>query len=730
MPSSSNALRRWLGLHARGTGPSGPSGPADPRDPPLRAELLNAEQMEVRGRALARVHQVETRAGSDALIARLRQNEALLAQANASLASMVRDKVRITPAGEWFLDNFHLIEEQVRTARLHLPKGYSRELPVLVQGGPAGLPRVYHLALEAVAHGDGWVDTETIRRFISAYQEVEPLRLGELWAVPIMLRLAILENLRRMAAQVMRDGDDRRLAGEWAARLAHVAETRPKDLVLELAEMARTAPPVSGSFVSTLSRGLQGRSVALSMPMAWLEHWAQDAGHGVEALIQAESQQQAADQVSVSNSIGSLRFLAQMDWRDFVEGLSAVDQALREDPSGVYPQMDFLTRDHYRHVVERLARLGDHREADVARHAVRLAQAHPDPTRAASHVGYYLVDDGLVELREVLREANPAKPLSVGRPRVPLPAYLLPIAFLTAAFTVALLSAASPTTGFGVLTVILSVLAAIVFSELAITLVNWGATVIVAPRPLPRMDFSRGIPSPCRTLVVVPCMFGSQVGVDALVEALEVRYLANRDPNLQFALLSDFLDAETSVLPADEALLQHAAERVGELNERHASKGVDRFFLLHRPRVWNGGEGVWMGSERKRGKLAALNKLLLTGATDAFIRIAGDPGHLVGTRYVITLDADTRLPRDAARELVATLAHPLNRAQFDPVRRRIVRGYGILQPGVGSSMGGLAELALRLVAGHRTGNRSLYPRRVGRLPGPVRRRLVRRQGHL
>ena len=234
---------------------------------------------------------------------------------------------------------------------------------------------------------------------------------------------------------------------------------------------------------------------------------------------------------------------------------------------------------------------------------------------------------------------------------------------------------------------LLATLGVIAFSELGIALVNWASTRLVAPNPLPRLDYSKGIPAAARSLVVVPSMIGSAEAVDALVEGLEVRFLANRDPHLHFALLTDFLDADAAVLPGDDALLAHARRQEEGLNARYAPGRDDLFFLFHRPRLWNARERTWMGLERKRGKLAALNALLRGGARDAFLAVVGDTAVLQGVRYVITLDTDTRLPRDAARELVGTLSHPLNRACHDPRGRRVARGYGILQPSVGNSMG-------------------------------------------
>ena len=689
MGTASTLSRRWLRLQRVLGGISTPRSAGLREEAPLRAQLLSAEQMELHGRGLARTHQINPGRAPDLLLSRLSENAAVLEDARTFLSRMVRDELRITPAGEWLLDNYHLIEEQVRLARRHLPKGYSRELPTLAQGPSAGLPRVYDLAMEAVAHGDGRVDATTLSRFVAAYQTVTPLSIGELWAIPIMLRLAVIENLRRMAVLVIRDGRDHRLAKEWAERLSAVSVDSPKDVVLVVADMARSGPPASGAFVAELTRGLQGRG-ALSLPLTWLEQWLGEASLRIEALVHAESQQQAADQVSIGNSIGTLRFLAHMDWREYFETMSLVDAVLRDDPAATYGSMDFSTRDHYRHAVESIARDGGIGELVVARTAVGLAKAHPADAIEA-HVGYYLVDDGVAQTLAALSAHTGGKRIAIAPRRVPLPIYLALIAVVVALATTGLMGQANARVVGWVPAWLPAVLAVLVFSELGIALTNWLATVVVTPKPLPRLDFSHGIPAASRTLVVVPCMFGDVASVDVLVEGLEVRFLANRDPHLHYALLSDYLDADQQTLPGDAATLAHASARIGELNRRYlgdSPQGGERFFLFHRPRTWNPREGCWMGAERKRGKLAALNALIRGGGADAFEQVVGRTAVLGNVRYVITLDTDTRLPRDAARELVGTLAHPLNRAVFDPVRDRVTRGYGILQPSVGSSFSG------------------------------------------
>ncbi|HVI59124.1 MAG TPA: glucoamylase family protein, partial [Luteimonas sp.] len=659
-------------------------------EPPLRAQLFSAEQMERHGKVLAQSHRSSARRRADLLLARLSGNEVVIAHAADLLGAAARANRRLTPAGDWLLDNLYLIEEQVRIARRHLPKGYSRELPRL-EGGPSdALPRVYDIALNAISHGDGRVDVESLGRFIAAYQSVTPLTLGELWAIPIMLRLALIENLRRVSAQVAAGRIDRDLAEAWGDRFAEMAESDPKSVVLVIADMARSQPPPSSAFVAEIVRRLQGQGSALSLPLTWIEQWLADHDQGIAQLVQAENRQQAADQVSISNSIGSLRLLAMTDWREFVERMSVVEASLRADPAGTYARMDFATRDRYRHVVERIARRNRLDEHAVAHAALELARAHAtDAGDIRAHVGWYLVDDGRKALDGALAlRGGLLARMRAGVRRVPLLAYALPIAAIVALFTLGLLQDARAVLDRNGVLWLVGALSVIAFSELAVVLANWFATVLVLPRALPRLDFSAGIPSEARTLVVVPTIAGDVATMGALADALEIRFLANRDRNLRFALLTDFPDAAQETQPQDALVLAAARREIDALNRRHATEEEDLFFLFQRPRAWNPRERAWMGFERKRGKLAALNAFLREGDASAFSLVVGDTAALHGVRYVITLDTDTRLPRDAARELVGTLAHPLNHARMDRRRRVVTGGYGILQPRVGTSMGG------------------------------------------
>lgn len=631
----------------------------------LHAEVFSIDQLVDHARALGGWHRVDRGRGANPLLTRLDANERRLRDVIDGLRRIDRG---VVPAGEWLLDNQHLILEEIATVRRHLPRRYSHELPRLTAGEPKGMPRVYALAIELISHTDSRVDEDTVLAFIGAYQDTTPLRMGELWAIPTMLRLALLENLRRIAGRVARIEESRQAAAGWATRLVRTADEEPSALVIAIGELAREAVPGS-EFVAELHRRLQGQHPSLALVLQWLDQRLAEHHLTIAELIRTDHQAQATDQLAVENAITSLRRMGVIDWRDFVEGLSPVERTLRRDPAGIYATMNFATRDSYRHAVEQLARRcrppGAAAETAVAEAAIGLCV--PAPGIPAEHIGWWLVDGGRPALEQHLaRACGLRRPGNGGTAPRSAAILIAPVVALTAAGTAAAMWSGGP---------LLGVLAWLPASQAALGVVNWAATRLVAPQRLPRLAFAHGIPSGLATLIAVPSMLHDLDDVRLLCEALLVRHLANLDDRLGFALLTDFTDAANEHLPTDAALLAHAVAAIDNLNTTHGA----RFLLLHRPRAWNAGEGVWMGRERKRGKIEDLNHLLLTGEHQAFSLITGARDRLNDVRYVIVLDTDTRLPRDAARDLVATIAHPLNRPRQDATGL-ITGGHAILQP--------------------------------------------------
>lgn len=652
-----------------------------PGENSLRAELFSTPQMARFGQKLARSHKLSPDRLPYSLLKRLSDNEAVITQ-NCYVLNAGK-KASIMPAGEWLLDNYYLIEEQIRIVRQHLPKNFGKGLPALASPHPC--PRIYDIATEAIAHGDGRWDTASLTSYITAYQQVAPLTLGEIWALPGMLRLALIENLRRVSIEVVEAQQERNLADTWVTRIVECAENTPADLIMVIADLARSRPPLSSAFVAELVRRLQGRGNVLALPLTWIEQRLAEQGVTADALIHRFNQQLAASQLSVSNSITGLRLLSETNWADFAEAMSAVEQTLRQDPAGIYPLMHFDTRDHYRHVIEILARGSRFSEPDVARRVLTLSRESP-PDTPGRHIGYFLMGEGRKRL-EIQLSADTSRFIRLRHSfnQIPLLSWLGSLSLLTMAATAEIVHETA-LSGMGWLLIPLAIPLIVAISQLASDLLSEATTRFRSPRPLPRMDFSAGIPQGSATMVVIPCLLNDRESISKLITRLEVCWLGNQSEHLCFALLTDFIDSANENSPENSELLDQALSQMQDLNRRYPASRP-RFYLLHRAPEWNPPQGVWMGYERKRGKLALLNSWLRHPDTQ-FSSVAGLPADLLpeAIRYVITLDSDTVLPRDTAHKLVATMAHPLNQPEYDPARQRVVKGYGILQPGLAEEM--------------------------------------------
>ncbi len=661
-------------------------------DSPLRGELLSADRLMDRARRLAQSHSADI--GEKRRVSPLQKvldrASSDLQRINSRLAVGAREGRSVSPAIEWLLDNYYLIEEQVRAARDDLPAGYGAQLPWLKTGPLAGYPRIWDLALTLVAHTDSRIEEDYLDRFVAAYQEVSPLTIGEVWAVPIVLRLALVENLRRLSMHVSAAHDAEREADLWADRLLTAADDAPGTVPGLLKELSSAYPAPSPSMIIRLSQRVADQESDISAINAWVERAAERAGKSLDALTQSEHQRQAADQVSIANAITSIRFVDSSDWRDYFERTSVVEAVLRADPAGVYASMDFDSRDRYRHALEQLAKRSPDDEVAVARACVSTAAKalRADATdQVKGHVGYYLISGGRYGFEESLRY----RPMSRERVHRSWLSYrsvwywgMLLMFTLAFAILVGGYAAANGARMWALL--LLMWVSLIPLSELATNVVNRLAAGVWLPRQLPKLDSSEPVSGSHRTLVVVAALFTSPGSVRHVIDNLEVHYLSNRDENIHFSVLADLKGADAENTPADSAVIATAQAGIDELNSRYGGEKHRPFHLFVRARQYNEVERTWMGWERKRGAIVELNRLL-RGATDTSIALTrGDGDFLPGVTFVIVLDTDTLLPRDSARKLISTIAHPLNRAQVDHDRRIVSRGYGLVQPRVGMTL--------------------------------------------
>ncbi|MTW19340.1 glycosyl transferase [Rhodoplanes serenus] len=676
---------------------------------PVREELFGVERLEQHAESLAKAQTVTPRPPRVLpLRTRLDTNAAALLAAYRASAAELDGGRGIVPAAEWLLDNYHLVEDQIREIREDLPAGYYRQLPKLSSGPFAGYPRVFGLAWAYTAHTDSHFDPETLRRFIVAYQRVQPLTIGELWAVAITLRIVLVENLRRLSDQITAGRAARADADALADRLLAPGGARS---ALDLDIAARSSAALSEIFAAQLAKRLRDQDPRTTPTLDWLEERLGRQGGSIGEAVTHAQQRQGASNVSVRNVITSMRRISDVDWSELFESVSLVDARLRA--ASDFAAMDFPTRNLYRSAIELLARGSACTELEVTDHA--LAAVHrgaADPADAvdverAGDPGYHLIADGRRALEHTIGFRPPLR-LRINRFNVRLgiggyvgAILLVTMALLTGALWMVAADAAPGAPG-PLLLAVLALVAALPASAAAVALVDRTITWSFGAVTLPGLGLTDGVPPSLKTLVVMPTLLTGEADLMEQVERMEVHHLATGG-DLTYALLSDGTDADTEVAARDAALLDVTAAAVASLNRRHGpGPNGDRFLLLHRRRVYDPGQGKWMGRERKRGKLHELNRLL-RGATDTtFMPVGGRKPHVpADVRYVITLDADTRLPRDAALRLIGKMAHPLNRPKFGAAEQRIVGGYAILQPRVTPSLPVRREGSLyqRIVSG-------------------------------
>lgn len=642
----------------------------------FQSTIFNDDQLKQYAIDLALSHQLNNRQTNRILFKKLADYEKTLNDVYQKLNIKELPEDR-TSATEWLLDNFYLIKEQIQIVRINLPKNYYKKLPQLTKSF-SEVPRIYDIAAQIIAHEDGKCDLNILNIFIPSYQTVSVLTLGELWSIPLMLAIALIENIVCVSKEIVLDKEARQSANVWADRMVEMSVTEPEHLITIIAKMTRTQN-MNSTFLVELVRRLQ--IAVLSLPLSWIEQHLTDEGLSTEILVQQQAKKQALMQATMSNSINSLRRLEIIEWRKFVESMSIVNQVLARDPANIYNKMDFKTRDLYRHVVENLALDAALSEKEVATHAVSLAEHSASQIEnKKNHVGYYLIDNGLTDLQNRLGIRN-----TFFRKIINLNYDLMLVCYFGSMFAlvfillVVLMFCASRDDLTLSSISLLGILIVLIVSKPCKDLVDLIVTLLVKPKALPRMDFEEELPKECRTLVVVLGMLNNMSEVETLLKTLEVYFLGNRDRYLHFMLLTDFNDALQENMPEDEALLYFAKEKIYNLNQHYSSQGNNIFYFCHRKREWNESEQTWMGRERKRGKLSDLNELICLGKNN-FSFIVGDSEILRSVIYVITLDTDTALPRESARQLVAVMAHPLNKPILDNKQKVIVEGYGILQP--------------------------------------------------
>lgn len=632
----------------------------------------------------------------------LEKSKEVLTETYRTLSSIVKAEKEISPASEWLLDNFYIIQEQMVQIGIDFPKNYHKNIPLLSKGEHVGFPRVYEIILNLLTHTDNLLDEVVLTEYIKNYQDEEPLQLGEIWAIPIMIRLFLIQILTEKASTIL---EQKKIKIEVEKFVVVIQKE-------DLEEPGVYSQAISGWFkehskkagLSTLIElfnQLQTNGLLYDEQKRWFKYRINQYEITLEDAMRQEAQKESRLEVNVQNAVLSLRQILEVEWSDFVEECSLINDILKKDPSGDFSLMDFQTRDSYRKIVERVSRRSKYTEIQVANIAFELATEQATllskdcheyifgKNCVKRHIGYFLVGEGYNELIRKTGFAIPIRERIIRAFDTHFSLYLLTVTVLSLAFIgVFWLASGAVSHTFGI---ILAVILIAVFPalDLAISVVNRFFAFFLPPRLLPKLNDKTDVPDSLRTMVVMPTMLVSPQDALRQIENLEVHFLGNPDPGLQFAILSDFRDAQEKHAVGDEAILKAAEEAINQLNRKYSSRHGDRFFMLHRERLWNASENVWMGWERKRGKLEELNNLICAPSSQtSYTFMVGDfltSASLHPIQFVITLDADTKLPPGSAKKLINTIAHPLNRAWYDEEKKRITKGYTIIQPRISFS---------------------------------------------
>jgi cyclic beta-1,2-glucan synthetase len=550
-----------------------------------------------------------TKSESDnySIVEKIKDYQSNLSQAFKQLSQLSEKKKLSTGGVQWFLDNYFVIQEAIEIIKDDLPEDYFNKLPSIT--GRKGTPRIYWIARAMILFYRVEIVISNINQFLNAYQQEINLQMSELWALPLMLRLVLIEILSGTINDLMED---------------------------------ETTPQHSSDF-----------DLKILEP----------------------------DEI-IARALQTLLLFDRIDWKDLFEQHSKVEEILRKDPAGVYSKMDFETRDQYRKKIEILAEKSTIDELETAQAVVELADQSDNQRQKTNHIGFYLIGEGEEKLRSKINyrsDFNDKLRIFFKPHRVGL--YISSILLVTLVVVVGLLVLSRPLLPKTWELVIIGILSFIPASSVAVNLINSILTATLPPRILPKMDYSESVPKISRTVIAIPALLTTQDEIDFLLRQLELHYLANRDRNIGFVLLTDFGDAPKKTMPEDDNLIRLAVDGIHALNKRYrGDEGRRPFYIFHRLRQWNPKEDAWMGWERKRGKLTDFNRFLLDEFDESFDTIVGELDYLRDVKYVITVDADTIIPRDSANSLIATMAHPLNRPEFNKDTSEIVNGYTILQP--------------------------------------------------
>ncbi|CCJ33635.1 GH36-type glycosyl hydrolase domain-containing protein [Caloramator australicus] len=630
--------------------------------------ILNSDELIQHAKDIARGHIIsKIKRGLDILSPRLIDNYKYITNTYLKINEAAKVRKSLPSGSDWLLDNFYIIEDSYKNVIRNIKSKTYKELEIIDKGYFKDFPRIFILAVELISHTDGRIDRDILIDFLNSYQKVHHLSMSEVWSLPLALSVALLEKIRNLCEKL------NSVHSEWE-KSEKIIELDDYEKIIEFLSKELEDKKFTSSFIEHLLEVLKNKDMYYDPILDFVKSKLSDENISIDNLINIEHQEQAQLAVSFGNSINSLRLINALDWNEIFEEICVVDKILEKDK--FFKLQDKETRDYYRHKIKKLASKYGVSESKVAKHLILLSNSS-DKDDKTKHVGYYLLGNGESLLIEKL----------TGKARYKNKKLLPWFYFMSIFIPIILLDfALSYYYYLNTLNLARTILAFIIFliplSEIVINLVNWLFTHFLDATFLPKLEFKNGIPKEYKTIVIIPTVLPNTNRVKSIFNQLEVNYNANKNQNIYFAVIGDFVDSKEEFLGNEEEILETGLELVRNLNKKY-SKDEDIFYYLHRRRIFNSTQGKWMGWERKRGAIFEFVEVLRGKTDSTFITISSDINPIKDAKYIITIDADTIMPIGTAEKLIGTIAHPLNKAEYNPQKGVVTKGYGLIQPRIG-----------------------------------------------
>ncbi len=671
----------------------------------IKGALLDTQQLEDYLRKIASGHVLQDKSNKYTYpIPRLKENFEFITEVYNLLNEHIKLKLPIHPAGEWILDNFYIIDETVKTVTKELTlKKYTNFLGI-ANGPYAGFARIYVLASEIVAYTDGKINGKNLEVLLKAYEDKKTLSMDEIWNINTFLRVALIENIREACEKIYSAQLQKYKVENIIERLVenkskdelqfkNIGEYKTK--VIEQGEMKYP-------FIEYMSYRLKQYGKKAYPFLNILEEQVNKMGTEISEVIKKEHFDIAVRKVSVGNCIISIKNINRINMIEIFEKINGVEEILKKDPVKVYSKMDYKTRIYYRNKLKEISKKTKISEIYIARKCLELSsieyeKSNMDSNNKKAHVGYYLIADGEPKLLEILQNKKVPRQNNMHKAKK----YITALAVVTIVLAVVYGLYINAQINNIVLSLILSILLLIPIETIFTQIAQYILGKTKNTKIIPKLDFRNGIPEQNATFVVIPTIIKNGKRVEELMHKLEVYYIANKSDNIYFALLGDCSTSSNEEEGFDEEVINTGKKMVDILNKKYPDEKFTKFNFIYRKRMWNEGEEAYLGWERKRGLLNQFNEYILGNISNPFkTNTITNVASMPPIKYIITLDADTDLVLNSAKELIGAMAHILNKPELNKSEDLVIAGHALIQPRIGIDlMSSIKSLYTKIYAG-------------------------------